>query len=201
MLRPPLRADISTVFRADLAYDSDGIPNPWYYEMQELGFNSRLTDIQAALGSSQLKKLQSSLERRHELADNYRHLLAKTFTDGEVVPLEVRPDVDHAYHLFVVQIDFERLGVSRAAVMNRLRKQGIGTQVHYIPLHLQPYYRRHCGTGPGDFPQAEKYYARALSLPMYPELAPSDIMRVIRELQDALVGRKQTVDQHYIARR
>jgi UDP-4-amino-4,6-dideoxy-N-acetyl-beta-L-altrosamine transaminase len=186
---------------ADMAYDADGVPNPWYYEMQELGFNYRLTDIQAALGLSQLKKLSGSLERRRELAQNYRQLLAETFADGEVTPLEVRPDTFHAYHLFVVQIDFDRLGVSRAAVMNRLRSQGIGTQVHYIPVHLQPYYRRHCGTGPGNCPQAEKYYTLALSLPMYPELAPSDIRRVVRELEEALVGKKQAVGQHYIARR
>lgn len=185
----------------DMACDHDGVPNPWYYEMQELGFNYRLTDIQAALGSSQLSRLPLSLERRRELADNYRRLIAELFPDGEVTPLDLRPDTAHAYHLFVVQIDFERCGVSRATVMNFLRKHGIGTQVHYIPVHLQPYYRRLYGTGPGDFPQAEKYYSRALSLPLYPELAPSDIMRVMHELGDALAGRKQAAGQHYIANR
>ena len=95
----------------------------------------------------------------------------------------------------------EAYGVSRATVMNHLRKHGIGTQVHYIPVHLQPYYRRLYGTGPGDFPRAEKYYSRALSLPLYPELAPSDIMRVMHELGDALAGKKQAAGQHYIANR
>ena len=98
----------------------------------------------------------------------------------------------NAYHLFVVKIDFEKLGVSRAVVMNRLRAQGIGTQVHYIPVHLQPYYQNVCGTSPGFLPGAESYYRQALSLPMYPELTDEDISRVVSELAKAIeVGVEQ----------
>jgi len=169
----------------EMALAPDGAPNPWYYEMQELGFNYRLTDMQAALGISQLERLPWSLQRRREIARWYSRLLDDTFGD-EVRPLRVLPGRRHAYHLFVVQIDFARVGVSRAAVMNHLKQAGIGTQVHYIPVHLQPYYRQRYGTAPGDFPQAEHYYSRALSLPMYPDLTKEDIERVVRELKKAL---------------
>jgi UDP-4-amino-4,6-dideoxy-N-acetyl-beta-L-altrosamine transaminase len=173
------------------AYSSDGIPNPWYYEMTDLGYNYRLTDIQAALGSSQLTRLHQSLTRRREIAAAYADLLSRTFTDGLVRPLATRRDIEHAYHLYVVSIAFERLGVSRAAVMNRLRAQGIGTQVHYIPVHLQPYYRNPARKNNRKLPQAEAYYAGALSLPMYPELTFSDIKRVVAELETALVSQRQ----------
>lgn len=171
---------------SDLAFSADGIPNPWYYEMSDLGFNYRLTDIQAALGLSQIKRLKISLDRRREIADTYRRLIDRTFTEKEVLPLTLRPNVSHAYHLFVVRIDFANLGVSRAVVMNRLRANGIGTQVHYIPVHLQPYYHGLCQTDSHDLPGVEKYYSTTLSLPMYPELTESDIERVVKELASAL---------------
>ena len=170
----------------DMAVSSDGVPNPWYYEMHDLGFNYRLTDLQAALGLSQLRRLQWSLQRRREIAHLYQRMIAETFDGGEAVPLELKSDATHAYHLFVVQIDFDRLETTRAVVMNRLRAQGIGTQVHYIPIHLQPYYR---GSAPSDgrpLDGAEEYYAHALSLPMYPDLEESDIKRVVGELAVAL---------------
>jgi UDP-4-amino-4,6-dideoxy-N-acetyl-beta-L-altrosamine transaminase len=170
----------------ELAYSPEGSVNPWYYEMRELGFNYRLTDIQAALGISQLKRLPWSLERRNRLATLYRQLLSETFDRDEVHSLTLLPDRKHAYHLFVIQIDFESFGISRAAVMNHLKQAGIGTQVHYIPVYLQPYYRNRYGTAPGDFPQAEQYYAKALSLPMYPDLSESDAERVVRVLKKAL---------------
>jgi UDP-4-amino-4,6-dideoxy-N-acetyl-beta-L-altrosamine transaminase len=170
----------------DMAVNSDGIPNPWYYEMTDLGFNYRLTDIQAALGLSQLKRLPDSLKRRREIADYYRKLISGAFDDDEVRPLDDREHVSNAYHLFVVRIDFNRLGLSRAVVMNRLRSQGIGTQVHYIPVHLQPYYRENCSEGPGDLPGAELYYSEAISLPMYPDLTNKDVERVIISMQQAL---------------
>lgn len=172
----------------EMAFSLDGNVNPWYYEMQELGFNYRVTDIQAALGISQLKRLPWSLERRGRIAALYRQLMNDSFENDVVHPLALLPNRKHAYHLFVVQIDFERLGVCRAAVMNSLREAGIGTQVHYIPIHLQPYYRKRYGTAPGDFPRAEAYYAKALSLPMYPDLTDEDCERVIRELKTALEG-------------
>lgn len=176
--------------QSDMALSQDGSPNPWYYEMQELGFNYRVTDMQAALGISQLARLPWSLERRSHIAAFYRQLLSRYIDSNAVRPLTVLPDRKHAYHLFVVQIDFERFGVCRADVMNTLKEAGIGTQVHYIPIHLQPYYRMRYGTAPGDFPQAERYYARALSLPMYPDLTEADCERVIGALKTALEGRK-----------
>jgi UDP-4-amino-4,6-dideoxy-N-acetyl-beta-L-altrosamine transaminase len=180
----------SDFINTDLAHDEDGVPNPWYYEMHQLGYNYRLTDIQAALGLSQLRRLQESLRRRREIAQQYRRLIVDVFRDGEVVPLEVTPQANHAYHLFVVKIDFGRLGLSRAVVMNRLRAEGIGTQVHYIPVHLQPYYHRMNMTDPRSLPGVEEYYARALTLPMYPDLTDDDVERVVEELAAAL-GIKQ----------
>ncbi len=175
----------------ELSRSPDGVPNPWYYEISETGYNFRLTDIQAALGLSQMKRLPSSLERRREIADRYRRLIAEVIPGGKVRPLEVRPGVKHAYHLFVVRIDFDHFGVSRAVAMNRMRVNGIGAQVHYVPLHLQPYYRNQPLFAPADLPGAEKYYAGALSLPMYPDLTDEDIQRVVEQLTCALTGREQ----------
>jgi len=172
-----------------LAFSHKGEINPWYYEMVEPGYNYRLTDIQAALGQSQLERLPHSLKRRNEIAECYCAFLAEYFPDGGVQHLHRRDEVFHAYHLFVVLIDFEKFGISRASVINSLRQSGIGTQVHYIPLHLQPFYRRVCRTGPGDFPNAEAYYAKALSLPMYPELTQNDCRRVIAKLSNILNGK------------
>lgn len=173
----------------DMALAPDGQPNPWYYEMQEPGYNYRLTDIQAALGTSQLSRLPNSVHRRNQIAGLYQALLAERFDDDRVRPLRVVPGVTHAYHLFVVLIQFGAYGISRADVMSRLRRAGIGTQVHYIPIPLQPYYRRYCGSGPGDFPGAEEYYDQALSLPMYPGLTDMDVERVVDTLHAVLTGR------------
>jgi dTDP-4-amino-4,6-dideoxygalactose transaminase len=168
--------------QTEWAHAPDGSINPWYYEMSELGFNYRLTDLQAALGVSQLKRLDWSLRRRNEIALWYQRLIAERFPTGRVCPLGIRDGVVHGYHLFVVRIDFDACGRNRAGVMNRLREAGIGTQVHYIPVPLQPYYRRVCSSRPGQFPGAELYYSQALSLPMYPDLTESDCERVIAEL-------------------
>ena len=172
----------------DLAIAPDGQVNPWYYEMRALGFNYRMTDIQAALGVSQIQRLAESLRRRGEIASWYHGLIAKAFPPDRVRPLRTVESVTHAYHLFVVLIDFKAYGLDRAAVMNRLREAGIGTQVHYIPVPLQPYYRELAGSTVGSFPGAERYYAGALSLPMYPELMESDVERVVSELRQVLTG-------------
>jgi len=172
--------------QTEWAHAPDGSINPWYYEMSELGFNYRLTDLQAALGVSQLKRLDWSLRRRNEIALWYQRLIAERFPTGRVCPLGIRDGVVHGYHLFVVRIDFDACGRNRAGVMNRLREAGIGTQVHYIPVPLQPYYRRVCSSRPGQFPGAELYYSQALSLPMYPDLTESDCERVIAELVTVL---------------
>ena len=154
--------------------------------MQQIVYNYRLTEMQAALGSSQLKRLDWSVDKRNDLADCYRRLLKETFPAGEVRALAVRERVKNAYHLFVVLIDFDHFGISRARLMNGLKKDGIGTQVHYIPVHLQPYYRKLYGSGPGDHLGAEQYYKQALSLPLYPDLEEADCKRVINSLSGIL---------------
>ncbi len=174
--------------QSDMALSPDGEPNPWYYEMQALGMNYRLTDVQAALGKSQLKRLNWSVERRNQIAAYYREGLKQRFAPERVKSLDLRDGVLHAYHLFVLQIDFESFGVSRAAVMNRLGDAAIGTQVHYVPVPLQPYYRECGGFVPGDFPSAETYYEKALSIPMYPDLTDEDLDRVLDSLRDSLEG-------------
>lgn len=175
----------------EMALSPEGLSNPWYYEMAEPGFNYRLTDIQAALGHSQIKRLPDSLRRRREIADQYQKLLAENF-DGETVqPLNIRSGVNHANHLYVVWIDFERLGISRAVLMNQLRAKGIGTQVHYIPIHLQPYYRRLYQPSPNHLPGTIKYYSGTLSLPMYPDLTDADIERVISTLSSVMAVHQQ----------
>lgn len=158
-------------------------PNPWYYEMYGLGFNYRLTDIQCALGRSQLKKLDSFITRRREIAAIY----SKAFEDVEYIKIPIEPKGRRsAYHLYVLQIDFEKLGKSRADVMNELRGKGIGTQVHYIPLHLQPYYKRSFGCKKGDYPAAEGYYDKTLSLPVYPRMTDKEIEKVADSVADVL---------------
>lgn len=169
-----------------MAMDPAGEVNPWYYEQQMLGFNYRLTDIQAALGASQMGMLSASIQKRNSLAVCYAQAIQSAFPEGGVQGLDQGPNIINAYHLYVARIDFARFGVTRGAVMQRLRAAGIGTQVHYIPVHLQPYYQTHSKTRLGDFPQAEAFYASALSLPMFPELTEADVHRVVEELARCL---------------
>ena len=142
----------------------------WFYEMRELGFNYRITDFQCALGISQLRKLDSWLARRRAIAAAYD----RRFRAGSgVQPLAVRPACSHAYHLYVVKVRGDR-----QAIFTALRDRGIGVNVHYIPVHLHPYYRDRMGTGPGLCPNAEAAYESILSLPMFPAMSDSDVERV-----------------------
>lgn len=151
---------------------------PWIYEMQELGWNYRMTDLQAALGSSQMRRLDDFVARRAALAARYDTLLA-----GSGLTLPPRTADGHsAWHLYVVGWNEERSGLSRDAAFMHLRAAGIGVNVHYIPVHLQPYYRR-LGFRPGQFPAAEAYYATALSLPLYATLDEAAQDRVIATLR------------------
>lgn len=152
---------------------------PWLYEMQELGFNYRLTDLQCALGLSQLDRLEAMLARRREIVAAYNEAFAGL--DWLVTP-GLRESADAAttsWHLYTVQLDFAALGRSRAQVMAALREAGVGTQVHYIPVHLQPWYRRTHGYGPGKCPAAEAYYQRTLSLPLFPAMTDDDVRHVV----------------------
>lgn len=148
----------------------------WFYEMAELGYNYRITDIQCALGLSQLAKLPVWVERRQALARRFD----EAFSGLEAIrPLIVHSHVSHAYHLYVVRIDSEMLGMSRSAAFAQLRQQGILTNVHYVPVHLHPFYRRQFGTGPGQCPVAEAAYGQVLSLPMFPRMSDSEAGRVL----------------------
>ena len=148
----------------------------WFYEMVELGYNYRLSDIHCALGLSQLDKLASSVARRQAIAAAYDAALADL---AGVSPLAVRDDVSHAYHLYVVQLDLEVSSVERGQVFRALRAEGIGVNVHYVPVHLHPYYQSRFGTRTGLFPVAEAAYERILSLPMFPGMTDSDIADVL----------------------
>lgn len=153
----------------------------WFYEMVDLGFNYRITDIQCALGVTQLAKLEGWVARRQELARRYDGALQGL---PGVRPLAVRNGAKHAYHLYVVRV-LAGNGVDRAAVYSHLRAAGIGVNVHYVPVHLHPYYRREFGTGPGMCPVAEAAYGEILSLPMFPAMKDSDVDRVVDSLRCA----------------
>jgi perosamine synthetase len=155
----------------------------WYYEMLDLGYNYRLTDIQCALGLSQLRKLPTWIERRREIAEMYDEAFAN---ESCIRALRVVEDVFHVYHLYVVQLSIERLKVDRAEIFSSLRNAGIGVNVHYIPVHLHPYYKENFGTSLGLCPVAENAYERILSLPMFPAMTNADVNRVIEEVKKVL---------------
>jgi UDP-4-amino-4,6-dideoxy-N-acetyl-beta-L-altrosamine transaminase len=151
---------------------------PWYYQQIELGFNYRITDLQAALGLSQLDKLEGFIERRRELVARYDRLLAS-------LPLTLpspEPAAGSAWHLYVVRLQTNRIRLSHRQVFEGLRAAGVGVNLHYIPLHLQPYYRD-LGFAEGDFPQAEHYYAEAISLPLFPLLRDEQQDYVVEQLR------------------
>ncbi|CCE22425.1 UDP-4-amino-4,6-dideoxy-N-acetyl-beta-L-altrosamine transaminase [Methylotuvimicrobium alcaliphilum] len=157
---------------SEMTHAPDG---PWYYQQIELGFNYRMTDVQAALGLSQLRRLDKFIERRHELAECYRQQL-------KGLPLTWQMENCHsALHLFVIRLQTEHCGISRLDLFNALRDAGIGVNVHYIPVHLQPYYRG-LGFKLGDFPEAERYYRESITLPLFPDLTKNDIARVVGAL-------------------
>lgn len=178
-----IERDPSKFEHADAAFE-DGKPNPWYYELAELGWNYRASDINCALGLSQLKKLDRFLARRRALADRYDSLFASHVPLIRPVP---RPAHQQGgWHLYPVLIDFVAAGTTRAKVMRRLADEGIMTQVHYIPTHRQPYYRRRYGEI--DLPGADAYYARCLSLPLFVGMNDEDPDRVVDALSRVLGG-------------
>jgi UDP-4-amino-4,6-dideoxy-N-acetyl-beta-L-altrosamine transaminase len=161
-----------------MTHDPDG---PWYYEQLDLGFNYRMTELQAALGLKQLERLDDYVVRRHHLADRYDKLLAK-------LPVRTpwqNPDAYSALHLYPIRIQIEKCQNSRRQIFESLQDQGIGVNVHYIPVHLQPYYRAF-GFQPGDFPEAEKYYAETITLPLFPSMTEEQQDQVVTALSDAI---------------
>jgi dTDP-4-amino-4,6-dideoxygalactose transaminase len=175
----------------DQAFGPDSSPNPWYYEMPEPGFNYRLSDIHAALGLSQLKKLDRFAARRRELVAAYDRALAPYAPVLRPLARRTRDDAP-GWHLYVALIDFARAGIDRGACMRKLGAAGIGTQVHYLPLHRQPYYRRRYGAM--SLPGAERYYAEALSLPLSAQMTDDDVERVTNALT-AVLGLDNRTDK------
>lgn len=155
---------------------------PWEYEMQDLGFNYRITDIQCALGVSQLKKLPAFIERRFEIVKKYDYAFENTI----VKPLYLF-DGKSSYHLYVVQVNFNSLNISKVDLFNRLREKNIGIQLHYMPINKQPYYKD-LGYGYEKTPNMDKYYDECFSLPMYPQLSGEEQAYVIETLMEILNG-------------
>jgi UDP-4-amino-4,6-dideoxy-N-acetyl-beta-L-altrosamine transaminase len=155
-------------------------PGPWYYEMQSLGGNNRMTDMQAALGRSQLSRLSFFKQRRREIVNRYNMAFADV--PYITIPYEVK-NVDSCFHLYVLQLDFEKICVSRSQVMNELKANGIGAQVHYIPVNSQPYYVKRYGEYKiSNYPASTAYYNTCLSIPLYPQMSDDDVEYVIAAL-------------------
>jgi len=161
---------------AQMTQEPDG---PWYYQQVDLGYNYRMTEMQAALGLSQLQRLDDYVARRNELAERY---------DSELVHLPVttpwqHPDCYSGRHLYVIRLQLEQIGRSRRAIFDYLREQDIGVNIHYIPVHTQPWYRA-MGFRLGDYPEAERYYAEAISLPMFPTMTGEEQDQVVAALKE-----------------
>ncbi len=156
---------------------------PWYYEMHNIGFNYRITDFQCALGVSQLTKLKKFLDRRRSIAHFYDHVFE---SDRRLIIPEVDGSVVHAYHLYPLQVRFEDLSISRKVFFKRLSRKNIHCQVHYCPVHLQPYYKKRFGFKEGDYPIAERFYSREVSIPMHPALKRGDLTYIASAIIDSL---------------
>lgn len=169
--------------KADEAGERAATPPPWYYEQQLLGFNYRMTDIQAALGASQLLRLENYVERRNILARRYDNAL-------QHLPLQMQavlPENRSAFHLFVVRLQRQSPTKSHRRVVDELRQSGVGVNLHYMPVHLQPYYRD-LGFSPGQFPEAEVHGESAMTLPLYPAMTEQQQDRVIAALDQVLTN-------------
>ena len=155
----------------------------WYYEMQNLGYNYRITDFQCALGLSQLNRLDEFIDRRREIVNIYN----ESFKDilGLIIPEEAE-NVKSSFHLYILQIEARIVKKTKRQIFHFLREQGIIVNVHYIPVHYQPYYKKRFGDKKGQYPHAEKYYERALTLPLYPTLNNNEIEYVIKKVLESI---------------
>ena len=161
-----------------MTHEPDG---PWYYQQVELGYNYRMTELQAALGISQMERLDAFVARRHELASRYDELLK----DLPVITPWQHPDSYSGLHLYVIRLQLNKIKNNHREVFEGLREQGIGVNLHYIPVHTQPYFQN-MGFKKGDFPEAEHYYSEAISLPMYQGLTDNQQDEIIRALANVL---------------
>jgi len=161
-------------------YDKGG---SWYYEVLMPGFKYNMTDIQAAIGLWQLKKLERFQKRRREVVQAYND--AFSGVDALEIPVE-RPEVEHAWHLYVLRLRLEALRIDRDRFIEELKSRNIGTSVHFIPIHLHPYYRDKYGYKPDDFPVAYQNFLRIISLPLNPMLTDQDVADVIEAVLDVV---------------
>jgi UDP-4-amino-4,6-dideoxy-N-acetyl-beta-L-altrosamine transaminase len=157
----------------------DNKDEQWYYEMHEVGFNYRITDIQCALGISQLKKLDDFVVKRGKIAERYDEVFG---SDKRFIIPAVSDTVDHAYHLYPLKIEFEKLNIEKVLFFFKMTGKGMNLQVHYIPVHMQPYYQERFGFGKGNFPLAENYYQNEFSIPIYPALNNANIEKIIEDI-------------------
>jgi dTDP-4-amino-4,6-dideoxygalactose transaminase len=165
----------------DPALMTQSMDGPWYYQQVALGFNYRMTDIQAALGVSQMKRLEGYVTRRHQIAQRYNELLAD-------LPLTLPwqdPNSLSAYHLYVVRLQLDRITLSHREVFEALRANEIMVNLHYIPVHTQPYYRK-MGFKNGDYPCSEKYYNESISIPIYPTMTNLEQIQIINVIRDVI---------------
>lgn len=165
----------------DPALMTQPIDGPWYYQQVALGYNYRMTDLQAALGVSQMTRLTQYVARRHEISERYNQLLSD-------LPLTLpwqHPDSYSAYHLYVIRLQLEKIGVSHLQVFEALRAKDIMVNLHYIPVHTQPYYQK-MGFKLGDYPESEQYYREAISIPMHPTLTEAEQEKVVTSLREAM---------------
>jgi len=166
----------------DTAHMTHAPDGPWYYQQIDLGYNYRMTELQAALGVSQMQRLDAFVARRHQLAQRYDQLLAAL----PVTTPWQHPDSYSGLHLYVIRLQLNKINKTHREVFEALREQGIGVNLHYIPVHTQPHYQR-MGFKAGDYPQAEQYYAEAISLPMYQTLSEQQQDQVVTVLQKVLL--------------
>lgn len=168
----------------------------WYYEVVDAGFKANMPDILAALGVAQLKKADLFHRRRQEIADIYLRRLAG------IQELELPPTGDirstHSWHLFILRLRSEALAIGRGELVNQLKREGIGTSVHFIPLHLQPYYRDHYGYSAGDLPCAEDAYSRCISLPIYPDMSDMEVKRVLASVEKIVQANCRRMHAHAV---
>jgi len=160
---------------------TQAMDGPWYYQQVALGYNYRMTDIQAALGVSQMTRLDHYVMRRHEIARRYNRLLS----DLPVTLPWQHPDTYSAFHLYVIRLQLDRIKATHVQVFEALRALDIMVNLHYIPIHTQPYYQR-MGFKAGDYPESEQYYREAISIPMHPTLTDNEQSTVVKVLRDAL---------------
>lgn len=175
-----LRSHGITREQAQMTQEADG---PWYYQQIDLGFNYRMTELQAALGVSQMQRLNQYVARRHQLAQRYDELL-------KALPVTTpwqHPDSYSGMHLYVIRLQLDKVARTHRQVFEALRELGIGVNLHYIPVHTQPYYQR-MGFKPGDFPEAQRYYAEAISLPMFQTMTEAQQDEVIVAVHKAVLA-------------